>query len=79
MNNPARLLAEKLLQSSAVKLQPEMPFVWGSGWNSPIYSDHRRILSYPEIRKDRACADDNRKDTVNTQRPGSVKKTGPGR
>lgn len=50
MNNPARLLAEKLLQSSAVKLQPEMPFVWGSGWNSPIYSDHRRILSYPEIR-----------------------------
>lgn len=50
MKNPARLLAEKLLQSSAIKLQPEMPFVWASGWNSPIYSDPRRVLSYPDIR-----------------------------
>lgn len=43
-------MAEKLLQVSAIKLQPELPFVWGSGWNSPIYNDHRRILSYPDIR-----------------------------
>ncbi|MDE6768502.1 MAG: orotate phosphoribosyltransferase, partial [Muribaculaceae bacterium] len=50
MKKPERILAEKLLQISAIKLQPENPFVWGSGWNSPIYNDNRRILSYPDIR-----------------------------
>lgn len=50
MNNIARLLAEKLLKISALKLQPANPFVWASGWNSPIYTDNRRTLSYPEIR-----------------------------
>lgn len=45
-----RLLAEKLLKISAIKLQPANPFVWASGWNSPIYTDNRRTLSYPEIR-----------------------------
>jgi len=44
------MLAEKLLDISAVKLQPELPFVWGNGWNSPIYNDNRRILSYPDVR-----------------------------
>lgn len=44
------LLAEKLLQISAIKLQPENPFVWASGWNSPIYTDNRKTLSYPDIR-----------------------------
>lgn len=43
-------MAEKLLQISAIKLQPDMPFVWGSGWNSPIYNDNRRLLSYPDVR-----------------------------
>lgn len=50
MKNVARLLAEKLLKISALKLQPANPFVWASGWNSPIYTDNRRTLSYPEIR-----------------------------
>lgn len=50
MKKPERLLAEKLLQASAIKLQPDIPFVWGSGWNSPIYNDHRRVLSYPDLR-----------------------------
>lgn len=50
MKETDRILAEKLLQISAVKLQPDMPFVWGSGWNSPIYNDNRRILSYPDVR-----------------------------
>ena len=31
-------------------LQPDMPFIWGSGWTSPIYNDNRRILSYPDVR-----------------------------
>ncbi len=50
MKKTERFLAEKLLQISAIKLQPQNPFVWASGWNSPIYNDNRRILSYPEIR-----------------------------
>lgn len=44
------LLAEKLLRISAIKLQPEMPFTWASGWNSPIYTDNRKTLSYPDVR-----------------------------
>lgn len=50
MGKTEKLLAEKLLQISAIKLQPNNPFVWASGWNSPIYNDNRRILSYPDIR-----------------------------
>jgi len=44
------LLAEKLLSISAIKLQPEHPFTWASGWRSPIYTDNRTTLSYPGIR-----------------------------
>ncbi len=44
------IVAEKLLNISAIKLQPEVPFVWASGWNSPIYTDNRKTLSYPELR-----------------------------
>lgn len=50
MKQPERLLAEKLLQISAIKLQPNNPFTWASGWNSPIYTDNRKVLSYPDIR-----------------------------
>ena len=50
MKHLDRLLAEKLLQISAIKLQPDNPFTWASGWNSPIYTDNRQTLSYPEIR-----------------------------
>lgn len=44
------LLAEKLLKISAIKLQPENPFTWASGWNSPIYTDNRKTLSFPDVR-----------------------------
>lgn len=50
MYGTEKLLAEKLLQITAIKLQPENPFVWASGWNSPIYTDNRKTLSYPDIR-----------------------------
>lgn len=43
-------VAEFLLQVKAVKLQPENPFTWASGWKSPIYCDNRITLSYPKIR-----------------------------
>jgi len=44
------LLAEKLLHIHAIKLQPDSPFVWASGWQSPIYTDNRLTLSYPDVR-----------------------------
>ena len=50
MKQVDRILAEKLLKISAIKLQPENPFTWSSGWNSPIYTDNRKTLSYPEVR-----------------------------
>lgn len=43
-------IAEFLLQIKAIKLQPEQPFTWASGWKSPIYCDNRKTLSYPQIR-----------------------------
>ena len=42
--------ASFLLQINAIKLSPENPFSWASGWKSPIYCDNRLALSYPEIR-----------------------------
>lgn len=50
MKNLDRLLAENLLKISAIKLQPDIPFTWASGWNSPIYTDNRKTLSYPAVR-----------------------------
>jgi orotate phosphoribosyltransferase len=45
-----KAVAEKLLKIKAVKLQPNNPFTWASGWKSPIYCDNRKTLSYPHIR-----------------------------
>jgi len=39
--------AEKLLQINAIKLSPQQPFTWASGWKSPIYCDNRKVLSFP--------------------------------
>ncbi|MDE6098930.1 MAG: orotate phosphoribosyltransferase [Muribaculaceae bacterium] len=50
MNDVAQILADKLLKISAINLQPNNPFVWASGWNSPIYTDNRKTLSYPDVR-----------------------------
>ncbi|HEX8514869.1 MAG TPA: orotate phosphoribosyltransferase [Bacteroidia bacterium] len=43
-------VAEFLLQIKAIKLQPNKPFTWASGWRSPIYCDNRVTLSYPKVR-----------------------------
>ena len=42
-------IAESLLQIKAIKLNPTTPFHWASGWNSPIYCDNRKSLSYPPV------------------------------
>jgi orotate phosphoribosyltransferase len=46
----AMLTAQKLVQVQAVKLSPEQPFTWASGWKSPIYCDNRKVLSHPFVR-----------------------------
>jgi orotate phosphoribosyltransferase len=46
----ARTVAEMLLRARAIKLSPDEPFQWSSGWLSPIYCDNRVALSYPDIR-----------------------------
>lgn len=50
MTSNEKAVAEKLLQSGAVKLNPTEPYTWASGWKSPIYCDNRRVLSFPFIR-----------------------------
>lgn len=50
LNETASKVAEFLLQIKAIKLQPDQPFTWSSGWKSPIYCDNRISLSYPRIR-----------------------------
>jgi orotate phosphoribosyltransferase len=45
-----KIIAEKLLQAGAVKLNPGQPFTWASGWKSPIYCDNRKLLSFPYLR-----------------------------
>ena len=50
MNDMKKLFAAKLLEIKAVKLQPENPFTWASGWKSPIYTDNRKTLGFPSVR-----------------------------
>lgn len=50
MKSLEKIVAERLLALKAIKLQPNSPFKWGNGWQSPIYCDDRKILSYPKER-----------------------------
>ena len=50
METLEKLFAEKLLKIKAIKLQPDNPFTWASGWKSPFYCDNRKTLSYPALR-----------------------------
>ena len=45
-----KIFAGKLLEIKAIKLQPADPFTWASGWKSPIYTDNRKTLGYPDVR-----------------------------
>ena len=49
-NNYKSHIAELLLKLKAVKLNPSNPFIWASGWKSPIYCDNRILLSDPKSR-----------------------------
>lgn len=42
--------AEKLLQIKALQINTQQPYKWASGWNSPVYCDNRKVLSFPYTR-----------------------------
>lgn len=49
MSTP-KYFAEKLLQISALKINPQNPYTWASGWKSPVYCDNRKVLSHTFVR-----------------------------
>lgn len=46
----AKQFAGKLLQIKALQVNLQKPYVWASGWNSPVYCDNRKVLSFPYVR-----------------------------
>ena len=50
MENIKHQFARKLMEIKAIKLQPQEPFTWASGWKSPIYTDNRKTLGHPHLR-----------------------------
>lgn len=50
MDNQKKAFAAMLLKVKAIKLQPQEPFTWASGWKSPFYCDNRKTLSFPNLR-----------------------------
>ncbi len=50
MENAQIEVAKRLLAIDTIKIQPDIPFTWASGWKSPIYCDNRKVLSFPETR-----------------------------
>ena len=50
MESVAYIMARKLLQMKAFRVQTNNPFTWANGWQAPIYFDDRRILSYASAR-----------------------------
>lgn len=50
MEDIKKAIAQGLLKIEAVKVRPDQPFTWASGWFSPFYCDNRKALSYPDLR-----------------------------
>ncbi len=50
MLDTGKQVAEKLIEIGAVKVQPDNPFTWASGWKSPIYCDNRKTNSFVSVR-----------------------------
>jgi orotate phosphoribosyltransferase len=54
----AEKVARLLLGIGAIRISPDKPFTWASGWKSPIYCDNRLSLSFPAVRtviRDELC------------------------
>ena len=50
MDTIKKQFAQKLMDIKAIKLQPNEPFTWASGWKSPIYTDNRKTLGFADVR-----------------------------
>ncbi|HNS31262.1 MAG TPA: orotate phosphoribosyltransferase [Tenuifilaceae bacterium] len=61
------IFVAKLIEINAIRLNPDNPFTWASGWLSPIYCDNRITLSFPEIRAE-ICR--HFSDLISTHFPG---------
>src|SRR5499427_4373526 len=46
----AELTAKMLLEVDAVRFMADRPFIFTSGWASPVYTDCRRLISFPRVR-----------------------------
>ena len=46
----AELTAKMLLEVEAVRFMADKPFIFTSGWASPVYTDCRRLISFPRVR-----------------------------
>ena len=47
----AELTAKMLLEVDAVRFMEDKPFIYTSGWASPVYTDCRRLISFPRVRR----------------------------
>ncbi len=47
----AELTAKMLLEVDAVRFMTDKPFIYTSGWASPVYTDCRRLISFPRVRR----------------------------
>ena len=50
-DTPARTVARILLDIKAVNFRPEEPYMFTSGWASPVYIDCRKLISFTEERR----------------------------
>jgi orotate phosphoribosyltransferase len=46
----AELTAKMLIEVEAVRFMADKPFIFTSGWASPVYTDCRRLISFPRVR-----------------------------
>ena len=42
--------AKMLLEVGAVLFNAEKPFIFTSGWASPVYTDMRKLIAFPRLR-----------------------------
>jgi orotate phosphoribosyltransferase len=74
----AELTARMYLDTGAVRFMQDKPFIFTSGWASPVYNDSRWLISFPDVRStlmDFAVASINRdigRDQINAVAGGET-------
>ena len=47
----AEQTAKMFIEVEAVRFMADKPFIFTSGWASPVYTDCRRLISFPQVRR----------------------------